>query len=1017
MLVYRPSKGNAITEVGVSKDAEWFGESLGGVVVPRLKLPFPPKNPIESNLSSLSTWFFKDITDYDFINGSATYRAIYIGANDKFDENEILGTIATSVSDNSGDPDLANSVEMSMWREGDIYDLPSGLAYGSGIILDNEQDTTNKLASAVWTNSVAINQTLIPGQYVKIWLKIKSKKDLSLIESANFIYQFTVGSLVIPVARTRGRLNISKIYSVSLDNNKDVNDFILHQTLPYDFDTNKIVKVVDHLGTMNVFYFDEDNKLKIICVKPDIDINENKYVEVDLSPITGDISAAIANQLYTEVSQCVTIPPTGDPIPDPSTNDYLNKRFIIDIHTTKKDKNIFYIFFNEFVSDSDVEYQENYGHKLFIWKNGVIKVDLDNVNSFDFSTIEPGLANKKLISVTDQNLVFEIGEWHYITSVVLLDDLFVCAGFDVEDCRVIDNKAKLDYIWERDIITGKIKVQRTLIPKVDNNTLHTIKNRASKEAYLVFDNIALINRNELDYNRETIVLDNDKKYVNLGSQTRRRVFHDYSAVSYDVPLKIDDFSSTWAFSVDRSSITTQTTGTTSSQTTSAPSTGTPFNKFVLDNPYAVHLQLQSDFDFVIANPDDQAAYVKSWDFLNEYVSVFRLHCNGDPANYAVATKYSFFDKRWKVTTFDKDNNAIEIDVVPQHGQELSVDYENVITINVTRTQVFGCGKKYMVHFEIYVSGKLLYSGETFTTNTTDTYVISHNDGHNFSGGISYFEVREYLENSGADYAYAIFQVHTNLSWAELETEATNINSPNGFEFYGFKRNLLINNLSWSNEDNSVIFPIVLQGNAYNIDAKYNEEIRRSVFNFNKIDVNKPSFSFTYEGISVPLQWYAEQYDFDTDIMVVWVKLENWKGQRVTMYYGDIRLIQDDINTNGIFNNFYGVWLMDHFIEERYLRYTTNNIFDVGEGMLVEKDANGIFMIQLDKQYMFGIKNLYKSNQFDIKYNDYNVDRHRAPYVKDFIVSQAANFRPAFMEIRNVDSIHPYKIESNNSDKD
>ncbi len=642
---------------------------------------------------------------------------------------------------------------------------------------------------------------------------------------------------------------------------------------------------------------------------------------------------------------------------------------------------------------------------------------MDNINDTDFDEIEPGLENTKYISITDDNLVYEIGEWHYITSVVLLDDLFICAGFDVEDCRVIDNKAKLDYIWERDIIKSDIKVQRTLIPKVDNNILHTIKNKASKESYLIFDDISQIDRTDLDYDREIIELDNGKDYVNLASQTRRHVYHDYSGVTYDVPLQIDDFSSTWAFSVNRESITTQTTGTTSSPTTSSPSTATPFNKFVLDNPYAVHLQLQEDHDYIIAHSEEQPFYVKSWDFLNEYVSVFKLHCNGDVTNYAIGAKYSFFDKKWEFTTFDKNAAAITVSVIPQEGQELSVDYENVITVNITRTQVFGCGKKYMVHFEIYVSGKLVHIGETYTTNTTDTYVITHNDAHDFSGGISYFEIREYLENAGEDYAYSIFQIHTNLAWAKLETESTNDNSPNGFEFYGFKRNLLINNLSWSNEDNALVFPIVLQGNAYNIGVTYNEEIRRSVFDFNKIDVNKPSFSFTFEGIAVPLEWYSEQYDFDKDMMVVWVKLENWKGQRITMYYGDVRLIQDNINNTGVFNDFHGVWLMDQFIEERYLRYTTNTIFDVGEGMLVEKNANGIFMIQLDKQYMFGIKNLYKSNQFDIKYDDFGVDRHRAPYVKDFIVSQAANFRPAFMEIRDVDSIHPYKIESNNSDKD
>jgi len=1014
MLVYRPSKGNAVTEVGISKDAEWFGESLGSYVVPRLKLPVSPKNPVESNLSSLSTWFYKDITDFDYINGNKTYRAVYIGSNDKYDENEIIGTIEATITNDSGDTALDDSVTISLWREDGIYDLPSGLAFGGGIVLDNEQDTTGKLSSAVWTDSLSIPDVLISGQYVKVWIKIETASNLPLIDTPNFTYTIGVGSLFIPTSRVKGRLNISKIYSVSLGNAKNTQEFILKQTLPYDFDTNQIVKVIDHEGVMNVFYFDDAGKLKIISIKTDIDINENKYVEVDISSITGDISGANANQLYTEVSQCVTIPATGSPVPDSSTNDYLNKRFIVDIHSTKKDRNIFYIFFNEFVSNDDEAYQENYGHKTFMWKNGVIKVDLHTIDYLDFDSILPGLDNKKVITVTDEDLVYNIGTWHYLTSVVLLDDIFVCTGFDVEDCRVTNNIAKLSYIWERDIIKSDIKVQRTLIPKVDNNTIQTIKNRASKQAYLTFDNPPLVDKLDLSYGRETIVLDNSKNYVKMGSQTRRKVNHDYSSVSYDIPLKVDDFSSSWAFSVDASSITTQTTGTTSSPTTSAPSTSSSNEKTILDNPYVMHLKTQADLDEALDDPDSQIFYKKDRDFINQYVSVFRMHCNGDLSNFAFSASYSFYDETWKIYTKNKNDDVVETNVV---AQGLSVDFENVITVNVNRIQVYGCGKKYLVHVDVYVGGKLLFSGETYTTNTTDTYVISHNDSNNFSGSISYFEVREYLEAGGLEYAYSLFQIHTNLSWGELETESFNSNSPNGFEFYGFKRNIVLRNLYWSDSENSILFPIVVQGNAYNIGASFNEEVRRSVFNFNKIDVNKASFSFTFEGITSPLEWYAEKYDFDNDIMVIWVKLDNWKGQRITMYYGDTRLIQDSTDNLGIFNNFYGLWLMDGFIDDRYIRYTANSIFDVGEGMLVEKNSNGVFMIQLDKQYMFGINTLYKSNQFDIKYDDYGVDRHRQAYVKDFVVSQAANFRPAFMEIRKVDSIRDYKLESNNSDQD
>lgn len=1036
MLVYRPSAGNDITQVGLSKDGTWFGESLGGSVVPRLNLPISPKNPVESNLSSASSWFYKDVTDYDFINGTAIYRALYIGANDKFNESEIIGTIAASVTNNSGNSALDDSVEISVWQEGGQFDLPSSKYYGAGIVLDNEMDTTGKLSNAVWTPSIDYSDELVSGKYIKVWIKIKYKEDISLLDLDGFSYTFTVKDLVITVNRDTGRLNISKIYTVQLKETAD-NNFILRETLPYQFESSNILKVIDHLGSMNVFYLDEAGKFKIISVQNDVEIEKNKYVEIDISPIAGNISGSITDQLFTEVSECVTNSTTGSTTGSPTTGSsttgsqegisYLDKRFIIDIHASSKDRNIFYVFYNEFVSDSDSEYQINYGHKHYSWKHGVIKIDLENINDYNFSDVGYGLENKKSIQITDVNLVYELDTSHYVTAVVMLDDLFALSGFDVEDCRLTNCKAKLTYIWERDIIKSDIKIQKTIIPKAENNELTTIKNKSNKESYLVFDKKDLIDYIDLDYNRSTITLDNGAEYVNMASQTRRRVKHEYSAVSYDVPLEIDDFSCTWSFSVDAESVTTQTTGTTSTPTTSSPSTSSPTtsspstgvgasNKLILDNPYVVHLRDQLDYNEAILNSENQNLFVKTRTWRQGLVSIFNLHCNGDVSNYALSASYDFSDKTWKFLTKDKDDNVISTDVLGDIlGQELSVDYDNVITVNITRVQVHGCAKKYHVHFDVYVFGKLLLAGETYTTETTDTYVISHNYNNEFSGSVCYFEVREHLDSTGDEYAYAMFQIHTNLSWCQLENEVNNINSNPGFEFYGFKRSLLVNNLSWSNEENTVIFPIVLQGNAYNIGEEFNAEVRRSVFDFNKIDVNRPSFEFTFEGVSNKLEWYCENYDFDKDMMVVWVRLDNWKGQRIIMYYGDVRLIQDARNDTRIFRDFYGVWLMDRFVKERYLRYTFSKIFDVGEGMLVQTNENGTFMLQLDKQYMFGLANLYKSNSFDIKYDDHNVSRQRQEYVTNFVTDQIKEFKPAFMEIRKVDSINQYKIESNNSE--
>jgi hypothetical protein len=106
--------------------------------------------------------------------------------------------------------------------------------------------------------------------------------------------------------------------------------------------------------------------------------------------------------------------------------------------------------------------------------------------------------------------------------------------------------------------------------------------------------------------------------------------------------------------------------------------------------------------------------------------------------------------------------------------------------------------------------------------------------------------------------------------------------------------------------------------------------------------------------------------------------------------------------------------MDEFVDISRLRYTDIRIFDGGEALVLGRNDN-YFLNQINKQYLYGNQPLYKSNKFDIYYDDINVDIDREETVTDFIKTNVKLFAPGFMEIRNVSSSDPADIEADQVD--
>jgi hypothetical protein len=399
-------------------------------------------------------------------------------------------------------------------------------------------------------------------------------------------------------------------------------------------------------------------------------------------------------------------------------------------------------------------------------------------------------------------------------------------------------------------------------------------------------------------------------------------------------------------------------------------------------------------------------------YSDEYKTILSVHCNGSPSLVALTVKYNFYSKVWELVGFNNQGQSVS-SLIYSSNVELSPYFPNAITINSFRKQVNGysCGKRYMFTYDLYVNGKFLHSGQSFTFDTTNSYVVTLNPDGDFGASVTYWDVREFLQNP-LQYNKVMFGVASNIIWAELEPEHLNTTENTaGFETFIYRRSVLFHNIDWEGQDD-IIVPIVLQGNGYAIDAQYSSNITRSKFDFSTIDISSLSFGFTYEGSSEVLKWRAEKYDYNKDQLVIWVRLENWKGQRLLMYYGDTSLIKP-LPTTRLYDGFYGLWLMDEFIDISRLRYTDVSIYDGGEALVLGRNGN-YFLNQINKQYLFGNQPLYKSNKFDIYYDDIDVHMDREQTVTDFISTNVKLFAPGFMEIRKVSSSDPANIDSNQS---
>lgn len=1018
MLVYRPSRGN--DTVTLTYNGEWTGQSIGREVVIRDK--FGPSNYFlwyYSDLSTDSNWFYKPVTNVDFSTGSTYYRALYIGPNERENLQEYLGTVSSSVTTCSLSG-ATTDIQVSLWNEG----LFTTLGSKDSIILDNEVDTTSKLISggATFTPSINVNQTLSVGQWMKIWVKVDVPKNLSLVD-ADGCYYINVGSLSIQVIQDISRLSMSRVFHGSLTNG----DTVLKELIPRIDDIDKIQKVINLAPNQtHVFYNSiSGGEFHDLIIERHNNAYDNKFIDVNLSPVTGPISGINS----FDISSLAAL----ENVFNCSITGNLDKKYIVDIFSTQlPDRNYFYIFYNQLhkyednltVSTSSAtfdKYNANFGHDLYYWSSGVVYLNLNSFQAETFNEISGGYDNR-LFSNNWTGEDYTIRNDFFITSVSMQDDLFTTMGYNTENSYQtaapsgfpmgfvgLDKNyfSELTFVWEKDILLGTINPQIERTPEIA--ITNTIAERSNNVAQLVIDNWNGINNFDLNHYRAiynlTSVSGSSIRYCDLGSPHGNKLKHyNDASISFDTENNLSEWSSTFAFRVG----VIETSAST-------------FYPYDSSNTSQRHIIDTTEFIAVTGGEFVSKALMSVPLSVSGSISLFTVNVkNSDYSAFEVL--YDISGSSMFINTRDASGNTLPS---ISTSASLYLGQENVVTVNTYKQQVYDdglCVGRSVVNYEIFLNGANLGRGITYVVDSLDPLTLTYNPRKQFSGSLSYFELKPYLDNA-SEYARTMYALHSNIAWARPLFDAPNTTTvAKDLQVFKNKRIIYFNNLPLTSQE--IIVPITLQGKGYAFAknySSYNNEVLRTsdyrisdsiTFDFKDINLNDIDVAFTLLGDTNLLDWTADEYNVLNDRLTIWVKIPRYTGQRVVMYYNSQRISsRSALEHPNAFKNAYGVWTMNKFSKTYGYRFIDQKVFNAGENIMYLQRDNEKYMIQIDYQYMYGYKNVYKSNKFDVLFDDRAIGPDQMPAYESFINDNVALFKPDFMTIRKVGSKYDYRLES------
>ena len=352
---------------------------------------------------------------------------------------------------------------------------------------------------------------------------------------------------------------------------------------------------------------------------------------------------------------------------------------------------------------------------------------------------------------------------------------------------------------------------------------------------------------------------------------------------------------------------------------------------------------------------------------------------------------------------------------------------------------------YFINIKVFFKGNIkpLANINTYSTNLSNLSYVIFNPDRTFSYRMNYFDI---MKNDGqTSDEYRLVNLHSSL----LNKFNINIGpeftvnpqlSPLQSEFPFYRRIDIDGFIELEdgrfNDNTDFAIPITIYGNGYNNsnDSESNNIPLLSkflgsenTFDFSQTAINDRSIRLYSDASSrKPLKFKVAYYDYERDYAVIWVRLQDAirSNFKLFLYYGKsdksenrqkVTTTYSFIKTNLFSTSAIGSWFFDSIIEDERISFTDGRIYNSGEPVIFEKTDNGdLRLTQIDKEYMYGIAQIFRSHKFNLNFDVENLsepdlyfDDDKKEEFETFIRDSVDVFKPSYTELNQ---IKPFGID-------
>jgi hypothetical protein len=1063
-LFFNLSAGNPSNNpVGLSIDSVPFGQSLGGKIFRSQTLPNGEE--LFHNLTNDTLDVFDSIVPSDIIKSYVNYRAVFISnlSADPYVLDEISVSEVVSLDGldlEITDVDIAYEGVYTLQEVNRELTVPQGKASNPSLVLDDEYDSTNKLAGKDFTKVLdyTVLPSDIPSQAVlKLWIRRRVIIDKLDMPDEQVGESFTLSikeydtdiitSLKVDYIKLEGRVRLSNWYDYTITLGRG-NQFVMRELIPKNVDISSlnVIDIFSVNGNVLIFYYQllsgQANKVYyLLSIQPNAVSTLNKYVQVRLQ-----FDSGLSN-----------------------TQEFLQEN-IVSIKKSYYDQNKFYLFADENIAENDpcvffyFGYFQNYDRismyeiMTHIWTDSV------------FTAISPGWDNRRVESynVIDRKVV---REQYKFVNVEQINDLFIIftnntTNKELNQLEEVSlNKNELLYVFEKDFdsqnnefksypgINSQMLSQRLLPASLPRIQSIKSKNFAkNSNINVIISESSGISR-DTSSDREIKFLLDGTRYVNKHSVHGREFKIGQRFVTYELPD---------ANTLRANSLLLNTCIKVISDQNIYEEKRESFNTtFTLPNVFDGNEYPKPWFQRNIIDSTSSASQSVPLEWLDriykdQYIEIAATLPipNSENTVPSFTLLYNFRRNLWKTKTVT-NTNTVEEKIhnhfesqspqdptgksyytlnIDDYQYVLEPDYFTPISIKTTIRNVHSTvfnQTKYIINYQVFFKGlsQPIIETNAFSTEITNISYMFINPAKKMNISMNYMDLID--ANNTLPVQYYVQNNHNalldNLNITlSPEFKVDPIRQSNQAEF-NFYRIVVVDNMSPPQQGQpqfgEVVIPITLFGNGYKTqDDTDNPYLTVSnPFNFNKLDINDSNIRiYSDSNTNSPLPLNITKYEYDKDYIVLWVRLTDASlvRNKLYLYYGKIDIAErkDDVfqTYSYLKSNLYpkdvlGAWNFGTALEDPRLSFSSGKIFKMGDPVVYEKSfGNELKLSRIDKEYFFGLAQVYKSNRFIVKIDIDSLDEDEllfnteyADSFKNFLKDVITIFKPGYTEVNDI----------------